>query len=98
VNSRTPQQLQDYAQGTDRLRIVMNKIVAGSIRDTQPKEARGDIVADETIYDLAGPSAGLGAKDRLQRGACYFGAYYARDDNPSAKTRKAPANADSASG
>ena len=82
VNSRTPQQLQDYAQGTDRLRIVMNKIVAGSIRDTQPKEARGDIVADETIYDLAGPSAGLGAKDRLQRGACYFGAYYARDDNP----------------
>jgi len=81
VNSRTPQQQRDYAQTAERLRIVMNKIVAGSIRDPQPEEACGDIVADETIFDLAGPSSGLGAKDHLKRGACYFGAYYARDDN-----------------
>jgi hypothetical protein len=81
VNSRSPQQLQDYAHAAERLRTVMNKIVAGSIRDPQPRDARGDIVADETIFDLAGPSAGLGARDHLNRGACYFGAYYARDDH-----------------
>ncbi|UXA15790.1 hypothetical protein KXD97_32545 (plasmid) [Mycobacterium sp. SMC-8] len=45
--------------------------MAGSIRDPQPEGACGDIVADETIFDLAGPSSGLGAKDHLKRGACY---------------------------
>ncbi|GLE59457.1 hypothetical protein NJBCHELONAE_47700 [Mycobacteroides chelonae] len=41
VNSRTPQQQQDYAEAAERLRIVMNKSVAGSIRNPQPQEARG---------------------------------------------------------
>lgn len=81
VNARTPEQRQAYDLAAQRLRTVINDIVAGSIVTKQPAGAVGDIVADETIFDLAGPSSiGLGAKPTALRGACYFGHYYAREE------------------
>lgn len=53
--------------------------MAGSIHEQAPKGYRGDIVADETIIDLAGQSMGLGSRDTKRRGAAYSGAYYIRD-------------------
>lgn len=44
-----------------------------------PDAYRGDIVADETIIDLAGQSQGLGSRDEKRCGAAYSGAYYIRD-------------------
>jgi hypothetical protein len=79
IRRRTPQQQAAYDLAAERLRTVINDLVAGSILHKQPDGACGDIVADETIYDLAGPSAGLGIKPDKHRGACYFGRYYARD-------------------
>ena len=45
-------------------------------------------MVDETILDLAGPSAGLGSKPDKKHGAAYIGKYYARDD------RTGPINTD----
>ncbi|MBB2769888.1 UNVERIFIED_ORG: hypothetical protein GGE11_000783 [Mycolicibacterium obuense] len=79
IAHRSTEQRAASGEATERLRTVMNRIVFGSIVDPQPPEAVGDIVADETIFDLAGPSAGLGIKPDKQRGAAYFGSYYSRD-------------------
>lgn len=79
IASRSDQQREASLQATDRLRAVINRIVCGSILDPQPPGAVGDIVADESIFDLAGPSAGLGIKPDKHRGAAYFGSYYSRE-------------------
>ena len=64
---------------SERLHQVVNALVAGSIHEQAPKGYRGDIVADETITDLAGQSTGLGSRDTKRRGAAYSGGYYIRD-------------------
>jgi hypothetical protein len=79
IADRSAAQRAASQQATERLRTVTNRIVNGSIVDPQPPGAVGDIVADETIFDLAGPSAGLGIKADKHRGAAYFGSYYSRD-------------------
>lgn len=79
IAHRSTEQRAASVEATERLRTVLNRIVFGSIVDPRPPEAVGDIVADETIFDLAGPSAGLGIKPDKQRGAAYFGSYYSRD-------------------
>lgn len=76
---RTAEQSAAYAEAAKRLRLVVNDLIKGSIVDPQPPGAAGDLVADESIYDLAGPSAGLGAKPDKKRGACSFGKYYYRE-------------------
>lgn len=79
IADRSAEQRAACLEATERLRTVINRIVYGSIIDPQPAGAVGDIVADETIFDLAGPSAGLGIKPDKHRGAAYFGSYYSRD-------------------
>ncbi len=79
IAARSAAQRAASQEATERLRTVTNRIVYGSIIDPQPPGAVVDIVADETIYDLAGPSAGLGIKPDKHRGAAYFGSYYSRD-------------------
>ncbi|WP_143117790.1 hypothetical protein [Corynebacterium diphtheriae] len=50
-----------------------------AVDDRCPGGYAGDVVADETIIDLAGPSEGLGVRPDKQRAAAYAGAYYIRD-------------------
>ncbi|WP_100464629.1 hypothetical protein [Mycobacteroides abscessus] len=78
VAARTDEQRSRNQDATERLRTVINRIVAGSIIDAHPEGAEGDLVADESIFDLASTSTGLGAKPDMNRGACYFGKYYSR--------------------
>lgn len=79
IAARTPAQKTDYAAAEERLRQVVNKLIKGSIIDPHPPQSAGDLVADESIYDLAGPSAGLGIRPDKNRGAAYFGKYYSRE-------------------
>ncbi|MCG7447629.1 hypothetical protein MHK11_04955 [Corynebacterium aurimucosum] len=76
---RSPEQEQASEVASERLHQVVNALVAGSIHEQAPKGYRGDIVADESIIDLAGQSMGLGSRDTKRRGAAYSGAYYVRD-------------------
>lgn len=77
--ARTEEQQQASVVASERLHQVVNAIVAGSIDDPSPSGYKGDVVADETIIDLAGQSQGLGSRDDKQRGAAYSGAFYIRD-------------------
>lgn len=79
IANRSADQRAANLQATERLRVVINRLVFGSIIDPRPPGAVGDVVADETIFDLAGPSAGLGSRPDKHRGAAYFGSYYSRD-------------------
>jgi hypothetical protein len=80
INKRTTEQQRACRLAAQRMDTVINDIVAGSILDSTPTAARGDLLVDETIFDLAGSSAGLGAKPDKKRGAAYVGKYYARDE------------------
>lgn len=77
--SRSQDDRRAATEAAERLRKVINRIVAGSINDQSPLGSCGDLVADESIFDLAGPGAGLGTRPEKYRGASYFGRYYVRD-------------------
>lgn len=79
VAARTSTQRADYAAAATRLEIVINDLIKGSIQDPQPSGSVGDLVADESIFHLAGPSSGLGSRPEKNRGAAYFGKYYVRE-------------------
>jgi hypothetical protein len=76
---RTEEQAEESEAARQRLHDVVNLIIAASVDDRIPDCYRGDIVADESIIDLAGPSDGLGTKDSKHRSAAYAGNYYVRD-------------------
>lgn len=84
IAARTPAQRADCLEATRRLRLVVNDIIKGSIVDPQPLGAAGDLVVDESIFDLAGPSAGLGSRPDKNRGAASCARYYSRDHNTGA--------------
>lgn len=79
--ARTREQQEASAKAKELLHTVVNLLIAGSIDDKNPEGGVGDVVADETIINLAGASEGLGIKDDKVRGAAYIGAYYLRDRN-----------------
>lgn len=79
IARRSPQQQAESEASAERLRTVVNLLIKGSIIEPQPSGAVGDLVADESIFDLAGPSAGLGSRPEKNRGATYFAKYYARE-------------------
>ncbi|MCQ9344036.1 hypothetical protein [Corynebacterium kozikiae] len=88
--ARTAAQREDSQRTRSALHRIINRLVAASIDDADPDGYHGDVVADETIIDLAGPSAGLGSRDDKARGAAYMGAYYARDDRGVPRTAGMP--------
>lgn len=77
--NRTEEQLAAAELARTRAHEFINLIVAASIDDPAPVGYRGDIVADESIIDLAGQSTGLGSKDDKRRSAAYSARYYQRD-------------------
>ncbi|WP_016890723.1 hypothetical protein [Mycobacteroides abscessus] len=81
----------------ERSRIVINRIVAGSVFEQDSPQCRGDLVADGSILDLSGP-ASLGVKANRHRGAAPMGRFYVRsartntvhtETSPSHRIRKA---------
>ncbi|RKX03765.1 hypothetical protein D9B85_00275 [Corynebacterium diphtheriae] len=76
--ARTAEQREASELARARRDELVNLIVA-AVDDRCPGGYAGDVVADETIIDLAGPSEGLGVRPDKQRAAAYAGAYYIRD-------------------
>ncbi|MFT3716471.1 MAG: hypothetical protein QM774_11135 [Gordonia sp. (in: high G+C Gram-positive bacteria)] len=66
------------AAAAERSRMIVNVILAGSIKDRCPDRLRGDVVADETILDLA-KGGEIGSKPDRLRAAAYCGRFYVRD-------------------
>ena len=88
--ARTAAQREDSQRARDTLHRLINRLVAASIVDAVPAGYHGDVVADETVIDLAGPSAGLGSRDDKHRGAAYVGKYYVRDERGVPQTASTP--------
>lgn len=84
IRRRSASERKRAAAATEELRRLINALVAASIRDPDPSGFRGDLVADESIYDLAGPSFGLGTGLDKYRAAPACGRYYSRDRNTGA--------------
>ncbi|WP_312977264.1 hypothetical protein [Corynebacterium sp.] len=79
IAERSAEQVKASETARCRLHEVVNAIVAASVEDKLPVGYAGDIIADETIVDLAGPSDGLGTKEDKYRSAAYMARYYVRD-------------------
>lgn len=79
VAERSLDQRRKSADAAKHRHRVVNLLIAGSIDEPTPEGSAGDIVADETIIDLAGSTEGLGTKPEKHRGAAYIGGYYMRD-------------------
>ena len=79
IAERSVEQVEASETALSRLHEVVNAIVAASVDDKLTAGYAGDIIADETIVDLAGPSDGLGTKDDKHRSAAYMARYYVRD-------------------
>lgn len=79
VAARTDTLLLEIALAEKRRDKIINALVAGSIDQLAPAGGAGDLVADETIVDLAGPGAGMGIRDSKRRSAAYVANYYSRD-------------------
>jgi len=84
--ARTREQQAVATTANQRALHVINRIVAASIDDPAPSGYRGDVVADESVFDLAKPSRGLGSRPEKNRGAAYIGQYYIRDAKTGAIT------------
>ncbi|WP_132992695.1 hypothetical protein [Gordonia zhaorongruii] len=77
LRQRTPEDREDFARAAERLSIVINRLVAGSIDPSHYSGGRGDVVVDETILDT---SQAYPYRDgKKHRSAVYCGGYYRRD-------------------
>lgn len=79
VSGRTRACREESENARVRLNDVVNRLVAGSIWTTAPTGCAGDLVADESIFDLVQNMNGLGVADEKYRGATPFARAYGRD-------------------
>ncbi|WP_341258412.1 hypothetical protein [Gordonia malaquae] len=92
VSRRTPDQAAAYERAGERLTIIINRLIAGSIDPKYATCGAGDIVVDETIIDTSSAEQIFGGPDRL-RGSVYCGGYYRRDRTNAVATSTARADA-----
>ena len=77
--SRTQEQLEAANQAAALSHEVVNRLLHASIDELIPQDYKGDVVADETIIDLAKAGNGLGTRPEKNRGAASCAEYYVRD-------------------
>lgn len=80
IESRTETDQEAAAAAFDAAHTFVNLIVAGSVTEANPEGYVGDLVADESIYDVAKINYGDGMKNHLRRSAAPMAAYYRRKD------------------
>lgn len=76
--SRTSEEEERARQAKDDCRRICNRLVAASVRDPRPDGYVGDIVVDETIFDVAQTSEGTGGKPDSNRSAVSAAPLYVR--------------------
>ncbi|WP_396910913.1 hypothetical protein [Mycolicibacterium sp.] len=68
IDNRTDEQREQSLQAQRLLHVAINKLVAASVDEPQPKACRGDLVVDGSLYVVA-KAASLGSADNKLRGA-----------------------------
>lgn len=86
--ARTSRQRRQAAVAERLSRVVMNRIIAASVHDPCPDGYVGDLVVDETTFDVAAAGYRMGGSDRTRRSAAYLATFYRRKrgvlDDPAA--------------
>ncbi|NMD56998.1 MULTISPECIES: hypothetical protein [Tsukamurella] len=90
LGDRTAEQWHAAERAGERLSILINRIVAASVWEKRPQGCRGDLVTDESTFDLARHMYGLGVKDDKLRGATPGGSPYARGQDNAVSTGSEP--------
>ena len=80
IANRTDADREAAATALNAAHRFTNLIVAGSVWEKELPGYAGDLVADETIYDVATINYGDGMKDHLRRSAVPMAAYYRRQE------------------
>ncbi|KXO96116.1 hypothetical protein [Tsukamurella pseudospumae] len=86
VRRRSREQKQASHHAAELLSKVANSLVAGSVLDRAPEGCAGDLVVDESIFDLATNMTGLGVASDKRRGATPFAKPYGRDRSNKVRT------------
>ncbi len=79
IAARSPAQQEASALAAERLHILVNRLVFGSVAEAAPVGSRGDLVVDESIFDVATHVAGLGVADDKRRSASSGARMFVRD-------------------
>ncbi|SIJ27762.1 Uncharacterised protein [Mycobacteroides abscessus subsp. abscessus] len=92
VAARTTAQAEAARQARQWMLTVANAIIAASVHDRWPVGYQGDLMIDETIFDVASVASGMGAKSHKQRAAAPAAGIYVRSggvvvDTPGAQIR-----------
>lgn len=92
VVARTVEQAEAASRARQRMLAVANAIIAASVQDRWPARYQGDLMIDETIFDVASVASGMGAKSDRQRSAAPSAGIYVRSggvvvDTPGAQIR-----------
>jgi hypothetical protein len=76
--ARTAEIQQAANQAADTCRVIMNKIVAASVLESHPAGYEGDIVVDESTFDVAKTNEDVGTRPTAKRPADYAAGFYRR--------------------
>jgi hypothetical protein len=76
--ARTAEVEQASDQAADACRQILNKIVAASVLDAHPAGYDGDIVVDESTFDVAKTNEDVGSRATARRPAAYAAGFYRR--------------------
>ncbi|RFZ34005.1 hypothetical protein DAVIS_04834 [Mycobacterium marinum] len=79
VRARTEEDRARSMLADQRLTVLINDLLYGSIQTAAPVNCEGDVVVDETIINTAAPDGMLGSRPERYRGASSIARYWARD-------------------
>ncbi|EPQ70798.1 hypothetical protein [Mycobacterium marinum] len=79
LRARTDEDRSRTALADQRLTLLVNDLLCGSVRVGTPPNCEGDVVVDETIINTAAPDGMLGSRPERYRGASSVARYWARD-------------------
>lgn len=91
LRARTDEDRARAAGADERLTLLINNLLYGSIRVAAPRNCEGDVVVDETIINTAAPDGMLGSRPERYRGASSVARYWVRDKRGQVTQPGAPA-------
>ena len=78
IGARTPQAQAQSELADERLTILINDLLHGSINEARPTHCEGDVVVDETTFNTASCDGTLGRKPERNRAASPISQSWAR--------------------
>ncbi|MER7558823.1 hypothetical protein ABTZ46_17895 [Nocardioides sp. NPDC126508] len=79
-DARTSEDEEAAIEASEHGRRICNLLVAASVRDPHPDGYRGDIVVDESTFDVCKTSEDVGARATAKRSAVSIAGFYRRSE------------------